>query len=68
MENDIFWSEIGSGFFENRASQPTRIPRSTPRDSQTSFRGRGLAGRPEFGEPIKTQMQTFLYLIISEQL
>ena len=30
MENDIFWSEIGSGFVEPGGTLPLRIPRSTP--------------------------------------
>ena len=30
MENDIFWSEIGSGFGEPGGTPPSRIPRSTP--------------------------------------
>ena len=55
-------------FLRTGRHNPLRIHRSTPRGPQTSFWGRGLAGRPEFGEPIKTQMQTFLYLIIWEQL
>ena len=31
VENDIFWSEIGSGFGEPGGTPPPRIPRSTPR-------------------------------------
>ena len=30
MENDIFWSEIGSGFGEQGGTPPPRIPSSTP--------------------------------------
>ena len=30
VKNDIFWSEIGSGFGELGGSTPPRIPRSTP--------------------------------------
>ena len=30
VENDIFWSEIGSGFGEPGGTAPPRIPRSTP--------------------------------------
>ena len=30
MENDIFWSEIGSGFEEPGGTPLSRIPRSTP--------------------------------------
>ena len=30
VENDIFWSEIGSGFGEAGGTPPPRIPRSTP--------------------------------------
>ena len=30
VENDIFWSEIGSGFGEPGSTAPPRIPRSTP--------------------------------------
>ena len=30
VENDIFWSEIGSGFGEPGGTPPSRIPRSTP--------------------------------------
>ena len=30
MENDIFWSETGSGFGEQGGTPPPRIPRSTP--------------------------------------
>ena len=30
VENDIFWSEIGSGFEEPGGTPPLRIPRSTP--------------------------------------
>ena len=35
MENDIFWSEIGSGFGELGGTPPPKITRSTP------FRGQG---------------------------
>ena len=59
----FFGLKWGHGFLRTGRHNPPKIPRSTPRGPQTSFRGRGLAGRPEFGEPIKTQMQTFLYLI-----
>ena len=31
MENEIFWSEIGSGFGEPGGIPPPRITRSTPR-------------------------------------
>ena len=31
LENDVIWSEIGSGFGEPGGSPPPRIPRSTPR-------------------------------------
>ena len=31
VENDIFWSEIGSGFGKPGGTPPPRIPRSTPR-------------------------------------
>ena len=31
VENEIFWSEIGSGFGEPGGILPPRIPRSTPR-------------------------------------
>ena len=31
VENDIFWSEIGSGFGEPGSTLPPRIPRSNPR-------------------------------------
>ena len=31
VENDIFWSEIGSGFGDPGGTPPSRIPRSTPR-------------------------------------
>ena len=31
VENDIFWSEIGSGFGEPGGTPPPRILRSTPR-------------------------------------
>ena len=34
MENDIFWSEIGSGFGELGGTPPPRISRSIPRDSR----------------------------------
>ena len=30
MENEIFWSEIGSGFGEQGGILSPRIPRSTP--------------------------------------
>ena len=30
VENDIFWSEVGSGFGEPGSTPPPRIPRSTP--------------------------------------
>ena len=30
VENDIFWSEIGSGFGEPGGTTPPIIPRSTP--------------------------------------
>ena len=30
VENDIFWSETGSGFGEPVVTPPLRIPRSTP--------------------------------------
>ena len=33
VKNDIFWSEIGSGFGEPAGTPPPRIPRSTPRVS-----------------------------------
>ena len=32
MENDIFWSETGSGFVEPGCAPPPRIPRGTPRE------------------------------------
>ena len=31
MKNDIFWSEIGSGFGESGGTPPPRIPYGTPR-------------------------------------
>ena len=31
VENDIFWSETGSGFGEPGGATPPKIPRSTPR-------------------------------------
>ena len=30
VENDIFWSEIGSGFGEPDHTPPPRIPKNTP--------------------------------------
>ena len=30
VKNDIFWSEIGSGYREPGGTPPPRIPRSTP--------------------------------------
>ena len=30
VENDIFWSDIGSGFGELGGTPPPRIPRSNP--------------------------------------
>ena len=30
VENDIFWSDIGSGFDEPGSTPPPRIPRSIP--------------------------------------
>ena len=30
VKNDIFWSEIGSGFWEPCGTPPPRIPRNTP--------------------------------------
>ena len=30
VENDIFWSDIGSGFGEQGGTPQPRIPRSTP--------------------------------------
>ena len=30
VKNDIFWSEIGSGFGEPGSTLPPRIPKSTP--------------------------------------
>ena len=30
VENDIFWSEVGSGFGEPGSTPPPRIPKSTP--------------------------------------
>ena len=30
MDNDIFWSEIGSGFGEPGGTPPPRVPRSIP--------------------------------------
>ena len=32
LENDIFWSEIKSGFGEPGGTSPPRIPRSTSRE------------------------------------
>ena len=31
VENDIFWSEIGSGFGDPSGTHPSRIPRITSR-------------------------------------
>ena len=36
MENDIFWSEIGSGFGEPGGTPLPRIPRSNPHPPGTS--------------------------------
>ena len=36
VENDIFWSEIGSGFGEQGGAPQPRIPSGTPRDSLSS--------------------------------
>lgn len=33
VENDIFWSEMGSGFVEPGGTPPPRIHRSNPRES-----------------------------------
>ena len=41
MENDIFWSEIGSGFGEPGGIPPPRIPRSIPRDSRQQEKPNG---------------------------
>ena len=30
VKNEIFWSEIGSGFWEPCGTPPPRIPRNTP--------------------------------------
>ena len=30
VENDIFWSEIGSGFGDAGGTPPAKIPRSSP--------------------------------------
>ena len=37
MENDTFWSEIGSGFGELDGTPPPRITRSTPLGSETAL-------------------------------
>ena len=37
VENDIFWSEIGSGFREQGGIPPPRISRGTPRAFFTPF-------------------------------
>ena len=38
VENDIFWSEIGSGFGEPGGTSPPRITRTTPQEAkQLSF-------------------------------
>ena len=36
VENDIFWSEIGSGFGKQGGAPQPRIPSGTPRDSLSS--------------------------------
>jgi len=40
-ENDIFWSEIGSGFGESGGTPPETIPRGTP-GGVTVIPGTGL--------------------------
>ena len=41
MENDTFWSEIGSGFGEPGGIPPPRIPRIIPRDSRQQEKPNG---------------------------
>ena len=38
VENDIFWSETGSGFREPVVTPPLRIPRSTPPPGRVTYR------------------------------
>ena len=51
VENDIFWSETGSGFGEPGCTPPPRIPRGTPRALFLSYEGWGVPrnkGAPDF--------------------
>ena len=38
VKNDIFWSEIGSGFGESAGTPPARIPQTTPRGPRPGYR------------------------------
>ena len=50
VENDIFWSEIGSGFGEQGGAPQPRIPSGTPRDSLSSNIIGSLRKQPTFRE------------------
>ena len=60
VENDNFWSEIGSRFGEPGGTSPPRIPRSTPRVTRVgkkiSINCLNGGGGGEWG-PLKHQQQ-----------
>ena len=64
VENDIFWSEIGSRFGEPGSTSPPRIPRSTPRVTRVGKKisifclNRGGGGEKS-GAPLSTNNNNF---------
>ena len=54
VENDIFWSETGSGFGEPVVTPPLRIPRSTPPPRESHISDRSHTKRIPFRVGTKT--------------
>ena len=55
-ENDIPWSEKGSGFGKPGCTSPPRIPRSTPTGEKL-----GSSGRGEPPSPSNPELDSFRY-------
>ena len=52
VENDIFWSDIGSGFGELGGTPPPRIPRSNPPPGRISLQPYWHIDNGSFNRPI----------------
>ena len=62
VENNIIWSEIGSGFGEPGGTPLPRFPRSTPRGKGGG--GGGCGGGPHPASACKLDIHTPLWLLI----